>query len=215
MATILHNYFRSSTSTRVRAALNLKGIAFDYVPYHLRKGEQRGEAYLKVNPQGLVPALELADGTVLTQSIAIMEYLEEVEPEPALLPGSSLDRARVRALAAMIACEIHPVNNLRVLGRLKSQFGATDAQAAEWFHHWVAETFVPLETMLADDPRTGLFCHGDTPGMADLCIYAQVLNNKRFEVDMGPYPVIRRIFQACDAVPEIAAAQPARQLDAE
>lgn len=212
---ILHNYFRSSTSTRVRAALNFKRISYDYVPYHLRKGEQRGDGYLAVNPQGLVPALELDDGTVLTQSLAIIEYLEEVLPEPAMLPAAPLDRARIRALANMVACEIHAVNNLRVLAHLRRRFGATDEIVAEWFRHWTAETFTPMERMLADDPRTGRFCHGDTPGMADLCIYAQVLNGQRFGVDMAPYPTIARVAEACEAVPEIAAAAPSRQPDAE
>ncbi|BCH29364.1 maleylacetoacetate isomerase [Mesorhizobium sp. L-8-10] len=212
---VLHNYFRSSTSVRLRAALNLKGLSFDYVAHHLRKGEQRSADFLALNPQGLVPALVLGDGAVLTQSLAIIEYLDETHPQPPLLPDNALDRARVRALAFAIACEVHPVNNLRVLGYLKSEFGADDRAAAVWFSHWVADTFGPLESMLAADPRTGRFCHGDAPGFADLCLYAQVINNRRFGVDMGPYPTIQRIFDACAAVPAFADAAPERQPDAE
>ncbi len=212
---VLHNYFRSSTSTRLRAALNLKGLAYDYVAHHLRKGEHRSADYLALNPQGLVPALVLEDGTVLTQSLAIIEYVDETVPEPPLLPATAVDRARVRALAYAIACEVHPVNNLRVLGYLKSAFGADDEASAVWFRHWVDETFAPLEKMLADDPRTGRFCHGDTPGLADVCLYAQVLNNRRFKVDMTRYPTIGRIFDACAALPQFAQAAPENQPDAE
>lgn len=212
---VLHNYFRSSTSVRVRAALNLKGIDYDYAARHLRKGEQRAPAYLARNPQGLVPALELADGTVLTQSLAIIEYLDETHPEPPLLPAGARDRARVRALACAIACEIHPLNNLRVLDYLRAHFGAGDDAVTAWFRHWVAETFAPLETMLARDAETGRFCHGDAPGLADLCLFAQVINNQRFAIDMAPYPTIARIFDACMALPAFADAVPARQPDAE
>lgn len=212
---VLHNYFRSSTSTRLRAALNLKGLSYDYVAHHLRKGEHRSADYLALNPQGLVPAIVLADGTVLTQSLAIIEYIEETVPEPPLLPRNAVDRARVRALAYAIACEVHPVNNLRVLAYLKSAFGADDEAAAAWFRHWVDETFAPLEKMLGDDLRTGRFCHGDTPGLADVCLYAQVLNNRRFDVRMSAYPTIGRIFEACAALPQFAEAAPERQPDAE
>ena len=212
---ILHSYFRSSTSTRLRAALNLKGLSPRYQPWHLRAGEQRSQRYLALNPQGLVPALELDDGTVLTQSLAIMEYLDEVHPEPPLLPRDPVGRARVRAIAFSIACEVHPVNNLRVLTYLKTEFGADEAAAAAWFRHWVAETFAPLEKVLAEDAETGRFCHGDTPGLADCCLYAQVLNNARFGVDMAPYPTINRIFDALQEVEAFAAAAPMRQPDAE
>ncbi len=212
---VLHNYFRSSTSVRLRAALNLKGLAYDYVAHHLRKGEHRAPGFLAVNPQGLVPAVVLEDGSTLVQSLAIIEYLDETHPEPPLLPRDPLDRARVRALAYAIACEIHPVNNLRILAYLKSTFGADEAATHAWFRHWVAETFAPLEAMLAGDARTGRFCHGDTPGLADLCLYAQVINNRRFGVDMAPYPTIGRIFEACQAVPALADAAPDRQPDAE
>lgn len=212
---VLHNYFRSSTSTRLRAALNLKGLSYDYVSHHLRKDAHRSADYLAVNPQGLVPSLVLGDGTVLTQSLAIIEYLNEVHPEPPLLPEAAVDRARIRALACAVACEIHPVNNLRVLSYLKSAFGADDDAAADWFRHWVNETFDPLERMLAGDSRTGRFCHGDMPGLADVCLYAQVLNNRRFNVDMSRYPTIGRIFKACTALPEFERAAPDKQPDAE
>lgn len=210
----LHNFFRSSTSTRVRAALNLKGLAYDYVPYALRRGDHRAPGYLARNPQGLVPTLELADGAHLGQSLAIIEWLEEAHPEPPLLPAAPLDRARVRAVALAVACEVHPLNNLRVLQDIQSRFGADEAAQAEWFRHWARTTFDPLERMLADDPRTGRFVHGDRPGMADLCLFAQVLNNRRFDLPPDPWPTIARIHEACLSVPEIAAAAPERQPDA-
>lgn len=210
----LHNYFRSSTSTRVRVALNLKGIETEYLSLALLKEEHKSEAYLKANPQGLVPSLELDDGMVLTQSLAIIEWLEETYPEPALLPGDAAGRARVRALAYAIACEVHPVNNLRLLGYIKREFGADEAAVKAWFTHWVETTFEPLEAMLSGSPETGKFCHGDAPGLADICLYAQVWNNKRFEVDMSPYPVISRIFDACEAEDAFVRAAPPNQPDA-
>lgn len=212
---VLHNYFRSSTSVRLRVALNLKGLDYHYVAHHLRKGEHRSPEYLALNPQGLVPSLVTADGHVLTQSLAIIEYLEEVHPEPALLPADATGRARVRALSNAIACEIHPVNNLRVLAYLKTAFAADDEAVSAWFRHWVNETFVPLETMLAKDARTGRFCHGDAPGMADVVLYAQVINNRRFGVDMTPYPTIARIFDACAENNSFARAAPEKQPDSE
>lgn len=212
---VLYNYFRSSTSVRLRAALNLKGIAYGYQARHLRKGEQRSADYLAINPQGLVPALVLDDGTTLTQSLAIIEYLDETYPEPPLLPADPVERAQVRALAYAIACEVHPLNNLRVLAELKTRFGASEEAVSEWFRHWVAETFAPLEQMLASSPLTGNFCHGDQPGLADLCLYAQVVNNRRFDVDMTPYPTIARVFASCLALPAFADAAPGRQPDAE
>ena len=211
----LHNYFRSSTSVRVRVALNLKGLDYAYIAHHLRRGEHRSDAYRAVNPQTLVPALELADGSVLTQSLAIIEYLDEVFPEPPLLPSAPRARARVRAIAQAIACEIHPLNNLRVLNDLRMRFGADDAAVNAWIHHWVAETFVPLEAMLANDPATGTFCHGELPGMADACLYAQVISNRRFGIDTTPYPTIARIFAAAARMPAFEKAAPENQPDAE
>ncbi|MBZ9997945.1 maleylacetoacetate isomerase [Mesorhizobium sp. BH1-1-4] len=212
---VLHNYFRSSTSYRVRIALEMKGLSYDYVPHHLRHGEHLEAAYLAVNPQGLVPALVLDDGTLLTQSLAIIEYLDEIRPAPPLLPGDALGRARVRMLAQIIACDIHPVNNLRVLTSLRTLFGAGDQDVANWFRHWVNEGFRPLETLLTASPETGTFCHGDTPGLADICLVAQVTSNARFGVDVTPYPTIARINAACMALPAFQNAAPINQIDAE
>jgi maleylpyruvate isomerase len=210
----LHNFFRSSTSTRLRAALNLKGLDYDYVPYVLRRGDTRKPDYLAMNPQGLVPVLEREDGSFLTQSLAIIEWLEETHPTPALLPGDPDGRARVRALAYMIACEIHPLNNLRVLGYLADRFGAGEDGQKEWFTHWVATTFDALEITLASDPRTRTFCHGDTPGLADICLYAQVWNNQRFGIATSAWATIERIFARLDAIPAFSNAAPSRQPDA-
>ena len=180
---VLHNYWRSSTSYRVRIALAMKGLDYEYVPHHLRYGEHLEPAYKAVNPQGLVPALILEDGRLLSQSLAIIEYLDETVPEPPLLPDTAVGRARVRMLAQIIACDIHPVNNQ------------------------------PLETMLSSSSETGTFCHGDMPGLADICLAAQVLNNTRFGVDMSPYPTISRIHEACMALPAFQQAAHARQPD--
>lgn len=201
MKPILHNFFRSSASIRVRAALNLKGISYDQVSYVLRENEHHSEAFLALNPQGLVPALQLDSQTVIAQSLAIIDYLDEVYPEPAFLPKTPLDRAWVRSLAYSLACDVHPINNLRVLGYIGTELGADDAQVKAWFQHWVAEAFGPVEAMLSKDARRGQFCYGDTPGYADLSLFAQVTNNRRFEVDMSPYPTIQAIHQACLALP--------------
>lgn len=214
MITTLHNYFRSSTSFRVRIALGLKNIAYTQSFRHLRKGEQRRADYLAVNPQGLVPTLDI-DGHHLTQSLAILEYLEETHPAPPLLPEDAGGRARVRALALMIACEIHPLGNLRVLEELRRRFGADDAAVAGWFRHWVATTFAPLEERLSREPETGRFCHGDAPTFADICLVPQVINNRRFNVDMAPYPTIARICAQCLTLPAFAGALPENQPDAE
>ena len=211
---LLHGYFRSSTAFRVRIALNLKGLAYDQTFRHLRKGEQRAPDYLKLNPQGLVPTLEI-DGQTLTQSLAIIEYLEETRPTPALLPKDAAERARVRSISLALAAEIHPINNLRVLEDLRSRFGADDAAVALWFRHWVEVTFAPLEARLASEAHTGKFCHGDTPGLADICLVPQVINNTRFDVDMTPYPTIARIHKACLELDAFKSALPANQPDAE
>ncbi|NAZ36666.1 maleylacetoacetate isomerase [Rubellimicrobium sp. CFH 75288] len=210
----LHNFFRSSTSTRVRAALNLKGLDYEYVPYVLRDGETRKPDYLRRNPQGLVPTLEREDGSHLTQSLAIIEWLEETHPEPPLLPPDPDGRARVRALACMIACEIHPLNNLRVLLRLRDQFGADEEAQKVWFAHWVGLTFDALETALSDSPLTGRFCHGEAPTLADLCLYAQVWNNRRFGIPLETWPTIARIFAELDRIPAFRDAAPPNQPDA-
>lgn len=209
MSLILHNFFRSSASVRVHAALNLKGLAHEHVSYVLRDKQHRSEAFLALNPQGLVPALQLEDGTVLSQSLAIIEYLDETHPEPALLPQDPLDRAWVRSLAQAVACDIHPVNNLRVLQYLGQALKVSEEGVTEWFRHWVDQGFAPLEQQLAGDTRRGKFCYGDTPSLADLCLFAQVANNRRFEVDMARYPTLQGIYDNClqltafvDALPE-------------
>lgn len=211
----LHNFFRSSTSTRLRAALNLKGLDYEYVAYALRKGENRTAAYLGINPAGLVPALELDDGTVLTQSLAIIEWLDETYPNPPLLPTDAAGRARVRSLAYMIACEIHPLNNLRVLNRLGAQFGAEEDAVTDWFSHWVTETFDAIEATLAGSPQTGRFCHGDVPSLADICLYAQVWNNRRFSIPLQNWPTIAKIFGELDGITAFRNAAPPNQPDAE
>lgn len=210
----LHNFFRSSTSTRVRAALNLKGLSYDYIPYVLRDGQTRTPQYLTKNPQGLVPTLEREDGSFLTQSLAILEWLEETHPEPPLLPENADDRARVRALSYMIACEIHPLNNLRVLFRLKDQFGADESAQKEWFTHWVTLTFDALETELSQSAKRGSYCHGDTPTIADVCLYAQVWNNKRFDIDVAKWRTISSIFSRLDRIAAFRDAAPPNQPDA-
>lgn len=215
MSRILHGYFRSSAAYRVRIALNLKGLAYEQAPVHLRRGEQRGEAFLALNPQGMVPAL--ADGDlVLTQSPAILEYLDEAYPDtPRLLPEGAADRARVRALAAVVACDIHPIDNLRVLQYLAKTMAQPPEAVSAWFNHWIAEGFAALERMLAGDPRTGRFCHGDAPGLADVCLVPQVFNSARHALDLTPYPTIRRIAEACEGIDAFRAAHPLRQPDAE
>lgn len=212
---VLHNYFRSSTSHRVRIALELKGLDYRYVAHHLRHGGHHAPEYLAVNPQGLVPALVWNDDKMIAQSLAIIEFIDEMVPSPALLPADAFGRARVRMLAQMIACDIHPINNLRVLNALRTRYGADDTEIADWFRHWVNETFAPLEKMLAESPETGTFCHGETAGLADICLVAQVTSNARFTVDMSPYPVICRIRDACMEMEAFQKAAPARQPDAE
>jgi maleylpyruvate isomerase len=211
----LHNFFRSSTSTRLRAALNLKGLDYEYVAYALRKGENRTAAYLGLNPAGLVPALELDNGKVLTQSLAIIEWLDETHPNPPFLPTDAAERARVRSLAYMIACEIHPLNNLRVLNRLGAQFGAEEDAVTDWFSHWVTETFDAIEATLAGSPQTGRFCHGDVPSLADICLYAQVWNNRRFSIPLENWPTIAKIFGELDGITAFRNAAPPNQPDAE
>ena len=214
MGYVLHNFFRSSTSFRVRVALNLKGLDYTYLAYVLRKGEQRGSRYLTLNPQGLVPTLETPQGA-LAQSLAIIEWLDDTNPEPPLLPTDPWARARVRSLAHTVALDIHPINNLRVLRYLSEVFGADEDAVAIWFRHWVSETFTPLEQRLSQEPETGRFCHGESPSLADICLAGQVLNNRRFSVSMADYPTIQRIFDACMALPAFEAAAPNNQPDAE
>jgi maleylpyruvate isomerase len=209
----LHNYFRSSTSVRVRAALNLKGLAFDYIPLSLLKGEQASAEHLALNPSGLVPTLVTPQGA-LPQSLAILEWLDETHPEPPLLPSDPWGRARVRSLAHIVALDIHPLNNLRVLKHLEAEFGVDAQGKAAWFRKWASAGFDALEQRLVSEPETGDFCHKNKVGMADLCLYAQVLNNARFEVDMKPYPTIQKIHENCMALPALLQASPPHQPDA-
>jgi maleylacetoacetate isomerase len=212
----LYDYFRSSAAYRVRIALNVKGVAPDERTYvHLRMGSQRAQDYLALNPQGLVPALELDDGSVLAQSLAIIEYLDETRPEPPLLPPDPVARARVRAIALSIACEIHPLNNLRVLNYLIGTLGVSREQKDGWYRYWIDVGFEALEKTLARDAGTGRFCHGDAPTLADVCLVPQMANARRFDIDLSPYPTLIRIESACNALPAFAQAAPARQPDAE
>lgn len=210
----LHNFFRSSTSTRLRVVLNLKGLRYDYVPYVLRAGETRSDTYLAMNPSGFVPTLERDDGQFMSQSLSIMEWLDETHPEPALLPKDADGRARVRALSYMIACDIHPLNNLRVLNYLGNDLGLDETAQKTWFTRWVSEGFDALETDLTRSDDTGAYCHGDVVSMADACLYAQVWNNKRFQIDLAQWPVIAGIFARLDQIPAFQNASPPKQPDA-
>jgi maleylacetoacetate isomerase len=211
----LYDYFRSSAAYRVRIALNLKGLTPERAFVHLRRGAQRGDDYLAVNPQGLVPALVTDGGDVLTQSLAIIEWLDETQPQPPLLPASAAGRARVRSVALAVACDIHPLNNLRVLNYLTGTLGATDAQKDGWYRYWCDVGLEALETRLAREAATGAFCHGETPTLADICLVPQLVNARRVNLDLAPYPTLLRIEAACNALPAFAAAVPARQPDAE
>lgn len=209
----LYGYFRSSAAYRVRIALNLKGLAYAQAPVSLLRGEQRGADYLALNPQGLVPAL-LDKGVLLTQSLAICEYLDEAYPDSArLLPDGAVGRAQVRAVAQAIACDIHPLNNLRVLNYLKAELGQGEDARGAWYRHWVATGFAALEQQLA--ASAGQYCFGDTPTLADVCLLPQVFNAQRFAVDMNAYPLLARIAANLDALPAFADAHPLRQPDAQ
>jgi maleylacetoacetate isomerase len=212
----LYSFFRSSASFRVRIALNLKGLPFDTTSVHLSKGggEQFAPEFKSLNPAALVPVM-VDEGQALTQSLAIVEYLEERYPTPPLLPQGAADRARVRAIALSIACEIHPLNNLRVLGYLTKQLGLSDEEKNAWYRHWVETGLATVEALLADDPRTGAFCHGDTVTLADICLVPQIFNAQRFNCKLEHAPTVMRIFERCLSLPAFADAVPARQPDAE
>lgn len=209
----LYTYYRSSAAYRVRIALNLKGLTVEHIPVNLLKLEQKAAEYATRNPQQLLPTLVTESGVSLTQSLAIMEYLEERYPLPPLLPTVPEQRARVRALAQAVACEMAPLNNLRVLNYLVQELGAREEQKLQWYRHWIAEGFTALEALLQDS-RTGTFCHGDTPTLADCCLVPQVYNARRFDCDMDAYPTIARIAAACEELPAFAVAHPAQQADA-
>jgi len=212
---ILHDYFRSSAAYRVRIALNLKGLDYCQQALNLAAGEHRSEDYLRENPQGLLPALRLKDELILTQSLAIIEYLDEVHPGPVLLPASALGRARVRALAQIVACDIHPLNNLRVLRYLGETLGVDGTARLDWYRHWIATGLTSLEAMLRDDPATGNFCHGDEPGLADLCLVPQLYNARRFQCELSAYPTVVAIDARCQRLQAFQQAHPERQPDAD
>jgi maleylacetoacetate isomerase len=212
---VLYSYWRSSAAFRVRIALNLKGLRYETRAIHLVRdgGEQHSAAYAALNPLELVPTL--VDGErVLPQSMAILDYLDETHPQPPLLPSDPAGRARVRALAQAVACDIHPIGNLRVLQQLGAQFGANDEQKAAWMRHWVSTGLHAIETMLANSKDTGRYCHGDTPSMADVCLVPQVYNARRWKVPLGDYPTILRIDAVCAALPAFHDAMPEQQPDA-
>jgi len=210
----LYGFFRSSAAFRVRIALNLKGLSYESAAIHLRRSDQEKPEYRSVNPQGLVPALEI-DGHTLIQSLAIIEYLDETHPDPPLLPPAPADRAWVRALADIVACDIHPINNLRVLRYLTRAYGRDENDIASWYNYWIDAGFQALEALLAEDPRTGTFCHGDRPGLADIALVPQVVNAERYKLDMSAYPTIARIFTICMKLPPFQAAHPDNQPDRE
>jgi maleylacetoacetate isomerase len=203
----LYDYVRSTAAYRVRIALNLKHLAYESRSINLLAGEESTDTYLQHNPQGLVPALVTDNGQVLTQSLAICEYLEETYPEPALLPADPVTRAQVRAFAQAIACDIHPLNNLRVLQYLTAELGVDEESKLLWYRHWVAEGFRALEAVMQSRPETG-YCFGETPGLADICLVAQVFNARRFDCDITPYPRLLAITKRCEKLEAFQAAHP-------
>ena len=209
----LYTYFRSSASYRVRIALAYKGLAHDAAYVSLPKKEHHADAFRAVNPQALLPALE-DGGRVLIQSLAIMEYLDETHPEPPLLPKAPLDRAYVRAVAQIVACEMHPLNNLRTLRYVKHSYKLDDDGVNTWYRYWIADVFAMLESYLAREGRAGRYCYGDMVTIADCCLIPQVFNAQRYECDLAPYPTIVRIFGECMKLDAFASTQPSGQPDA-
>lgn len=209
----LHNYFRSSASYRVRIALNLKGMAYDYIPVHIARGEHKTGPFASLSADRLVPLLE-DEGERFSQSMAIIEYLDEVQPEPPLLPADPVGRAHVRALAQSIACEIHPINNLRVLKYLVSELKLDEAAKNGWYRHWVREGLLAFERQLAQHPA-GVYCWGDTPTMADCCLVPQVFNGQRFDCDFSGLPRTMAAYEACMRLDAFQRAQPSQCPDAE
>ncbi len=209
----LYTFFRSSAAFRMRIALNCKGLAYEPVPVSLPKDEHKLAGYLALHPQGLVPALE-DGGRIYVQSLAMMEYLEETRPQPPLLPANAEDRAYVRAVAQIIACEIHPLNNLRTLRYLKKSYGLDEDSVNAWYRHWIAEGLKGLELFLAGSNKFGKYCYRDQVTIADCCLVPQVFNAQRYQCDLAPYPVIMGIFAECMQLDAFIAAQPSRQPDA-
>jgi maleylacetoacetate isomerase/maleylpyruvate isomerase len=210
----LYTYFRSSAAFRVRIALNWKGLPYEPRFVHLAKGEHRKPEFAQVNAQALLPTLELDDGTRLNQSLAIIEYLEDKHPRPALLPADALGKARVRSISYLIASEIHPLNNLRVLQHLKRALGQSEEQVNAWYRHWIADGLAKLEAELAR-PGTGRFSHGNEPSMADCCLVPQIFNAKRYHCDLAAFPTTMRVFEQCMKLEAFERAQPSQQPDAE
>jgi maleylacetoacetate isomerase len=212
----LYTFFRSSASYRVRIALNLKGIRYEQAPIHLRRGggEQLAPGYRAINPQALVPALD-DDGKILTQSLAIIEYLEEKHPNPPLLPADPADKALVRSMAMIIACEVHPIQNLRVLNYVKKEYGQTDEQVNRWAQHWINLGLAAFEQMITGQPKPGKFSFGDSPSLADICLVPQLGNARRYGSDLAKYPAILAVEKNCMALAAFANAAPEKQPDAE
>ena len=208
----LYSYWRSTTSIRVRAALNLKGVEYQIVPVNLVAGEQRETEFSTVNPGMGVPALELDDGRIITQSVALLDYIEEVWPDPALLPADPVDRAQVRAAAAQIALDIHPVNNLKILAYLKGPLGHSQDETVVWMNHWMTEGFTAFEKLIRPDTP---YCFGETIGLADLCLLGQMVNARRWGCDTTPFPRLVEIDERCRENPAIQAALPEAQPDAQ
>lgn len=206
----LYSYFRSSAAYRVRIALALKGLDFDVAPVHLVKAEHKSDDYTALNPQGLVPSLSVGD-KVLTQSLAILEYLEEAHSDTPLLPSDPIARADVRAMCQLIACDTHPLNNLRVLNYLVNELGINAEQKQAWYAHWIHENFHALELLL--QKHSGKFCYGDTPTLADCCLVPQVYNAMRFKVDLSNYPLIVQIYEHCNSLMAFNQAKPENQVD--
>lgn len=212
---LLYSYWRSSAAYRVRIGLNLKGLSYETVPVHLLRdgGEQHNPTYRLANPQGLVPVLQHGQ-RMFRQSLAILEYVDEIWPAPALMPATARARQRVRALSQLIACDVHPLNNLRVMRYFENTWHVPQPERDEWMRHWMVEGFGAFEAMLADHPSTGTFCEGNTPTVADCCLVPQLYNARRFGVDLDAFPNLVRIEQACQALPAFDAARPERQPDA-
>lgn len=211
----LFNYYRSSASYRVRIAMALKGLDYTYTSVHLARGEQFKESYASVSASRLVPTLKEDDGHLLTQSLAIIEYLDEIHPQPAMLPADARGRARARALAYDIACEIHPINNLRVLRYLTADLKLSEDDKNRWYRHWVETGLAAVEAQLAGNPATGLFCHGDTPTIADITLVPQIFNAKRFNCRLDHVPTVMRVFDQCMTLAAFSATQPSACPDAE